>query len=82
MNKGVPFGHDGWVIVGVDEICMIGKPTHAEDGDHATKHLHNLKKGNENERRKAGEERVKYEKTESFRTIWVKWPFFEANNTV
>ena len=47
VNRTVPFGHDGWVVVGVDEICMVGKPTHAEDGDHATKHLHDLKNGNE-----------------------------------
>ena len=39
----LPFAHDGRVIVGVDEICMVGQPAHAEDGDHATKHLHYLK---------------------------------------
>ena len=43
MKKSVPFGHDSRVIVGVDEICMVGKPAHAKDGDHATKHLDNLK---------------------------------------
>ena len=43
-KESVPFGHDSRVIVGVDEICMVGKPTHAEDGDHAAKHLHNLNK--------------------------------------
>ena len=44
-KERIPFGHDSRVIVGVDEICMVGKPTHTEDGDHAAKHLHNLKKG-------------------------------------
>ena len=39
----LPFAHDGRVIVGVDEICMVWQPAHAEDGDHATKHLHYLK---------------------------------------
>ena len=39
----LPFAHDGRVIVGVDEICMVGQPAHAEDSDHATKHLHYLK---------------------------------------
>ena len=43
-KESVPFGHDSRVIVGVDEICMVGKPTNAEDGDYAAKHLHNLNK--------------------------------------
>ena len=38
-----PFPHDAWVKVGVDEVGVVGKPTHAEDGDHKSKHLHYLK---------------------------------------
>ena len=37
-------GHlgDGGVVVGVDEVDVIGGPAHHEDAHHHSKHLHQL----------------------------------------
>ena len=40
-----PLGHDGWVVVGVYEVGVVGQPAHAEDGRHQPKHLHYLQPG-------------------------------------
>ena len=42
-EESIPFGHDSWIIVGVDEICVVREPADAKDGNHTTKHFHNLK---------------------------------------
>ena len=39
-------GHlgDGGVVVGVDEVDVVGGPAHHEDGDNYSEHLHQLVK--------------------------------------
>ena len=39
---GVPGLHDVGVVEGVDEVHVVGKPAHSKQGDHNTKHFHNL----------------------------------------
>ena len=35
-------GHDGRLVVGVDEVDVVGEPAHSEDGDDHDKHLDDL----------------------------------------
>ena len=42
--KLLPSGHDGRVVVGVDEVGVVGKPTDCKGPAHHTKHLHYLHK--------------------------------------